>query len=250
MAKCLELFGYRQMGGINSAIVLNNNWKSLLRRVIWRPFSPGYLVGIDMPVEVPRLMVNRILRRTDNGQFLTGHLGYTFDLIDKIKDEGFTTLVVIRDPRAVLNSFVHYVIDSKRHPCHQSFLRMGLADRYLATLDGVVLPNMTVQPLAIRCRALDPWLEQEHSHIFRFEDLVGERGGSSREAQVHSLEVLAELLDLPRSKIDLVANQLHGPGRTTFRKGKVGSWKEEIPVHLLDEINDKLDTVLQKWGYL
>ena len=105
MAKCLELFGYRQKGGINSAIVLSNKWESLLRRAIWRPFSPGYLVGIDMPVEVPRLMVNRLLTSTDNDQFLTGHLGYTFDLVDKIKEEGFVCMVVIRDPRAVLSSF-------------------------------------------------------------------------------------------------------------------------------------------------
>ena len=127
---------------------------------------------------------------------------------------------------------------------------MDVADRYHAALDGVLLPNMSVQPLSSRCRALDPWIESEDSHVFRFEDLVGEKGGSSRDSQVHSLEVLAELLDLPRSKIDQVANQLHGPGRTTFRKGKVDSWKEEIPTHLLDEVNDKLDSMLRKWGYL
>jgi len=249
VGKCLELFGYKQLSGFAASQVLNNSWKSKVRRVLWRPSKQGYIIGLDSPVEVSRRPIDRRLARASDGTFLFGHLGYTADLLYRAKQMGFEPFVMLRDPRAVLNSFVHYAVSNTRHVLHEDFSAMNLEERYLAALHGFYDGKASLQPMAIRCKALAPWMDSKDVQLLQFERIVGNKGGGSDEHQRQTLEVLCDKLDIDEKNIDRVMDELHGPGRPTFRKGQIDSWQEEIPAELHDAINEELADILTTWGY-
>lgn len=249
LAKCLNLFGYREKGHISAGTLLDNTIMARVRRVTWRAGSDNYLLGVNSPVMARKKAVNRFLDKVGDNQFITAHLGYESQLLDYAVSTGFTSIQVIRDPRAVLASFVPYILYDKHHFLHKLFQTLSENERYMAALDGIALDNNALKPLKESCQALDPWLNNESTHIIRFEEIVGSAGGGSNKTQLKVITELAELLDIPESKITGVAKELYGPGRHTFRKGKIDSWKEEIPEPVLGRISNELGDVLKKWGY-
>jgi len=80
-----------------------------------------------------------------------------------------------------------------------------------------------------------PWLDHPGMLSVRFEDLVGPDGGGSLEAQLYTIQAIADHLKLENcsdEKIMFVADELFGKGApvstisTTFRSGQIGEWKE------------------------
>jgi hypothetical protein len=249
LAKCLELLGYQKMSGFASSTVLHNKLKSKFRRYLWSPIRHGYLIGIDSPVEIARWAIDRRIAACREGTFLFGHVGYTVDLMDQLIRNGFSMLVMLRDPRAVLNSFVHYININTKHSLFTTFKKMNVEERFLSTLRGLSTPKITLQPLHIRCRALDPWVKSVQVLNVRFEDLIGEKGGSTQIAQRHTIERIAKHLEAPTFNIQKVIEELFGSGRGTFRKGKVDSWRTETPKKIIPIINKELEDILAFWGY-
>lgn len=249
LAKCLNLFGYNERGHISAGTVLDNTTMARIRRFTWRPGKENYLLGVNSPVKARKSAVNRFLDRVKEDQFITAHVGYQPDLLDYAIATGYRPIQVVRDPRAVLASFVPYILFDKHHFLHDTFQTLSEKERYRITLDGIEHNGMILRPLKDSCTALDPWLDNAETYRVRFEDIVGSAGGGSDEDQLKIITDLSNLLDMPESKINDVAEQLYGPGRHTFRKGKVDSWKDEIPEATIERIANELGDTLLKWGY-
>jgi len=249
LGKCLELFGYRLAGGLASSEVLGNKWKAKLKRLLYIPMRQGYLIGVDSPVEVSRRVIDRKLAAVNDGEFLYGHLGYTVDLMEKLKRDNFSLLLMLRDPRAVLNSFVHYLTVNRKHFLFDAFQAMPLEEKYLSALHGVWTPRGALQPLRVRCQALDSWVKEPGTALVHFEDLVGEKGGSSQERQIETLQKIAATLEINNPNFAKVSEDLFGPGRATFRKGMVDSWKEEMPKSVIPDVVQEMSIILDSWGY-
>lgn len=250
LIKCLLLFGYTECGHISAGTILDNTPRALLRRLLWKSSANGYLLGVNSPVMVRKAPVNSILKKAKEGEFISGHIGHQQELLDEIIANGFTPIQVIRDPRAVLASFVPYVLGDKNHFLNGLFKSLSSDDRYKAVLDGVTQNNLTQRSLQSCCEALDPWLNNNNNVlVVKFEDIVGKHGGGSDERQTKVLEQIADALNINRESIPHVAESLYGPGRHTFRKGKIDSWKEEIPSSILDRISSEMSIILDKWGY-
>ena len=249
LAKCLLLFGYKERGHISAGTVLDSTPRAFIRRLLWKSNSDGYLFGVNSPIMVRKSPIDSILRKVKEGQFITAHVGYQQELLDAVINNGLTPIQVIRDPRAVLASFVPYVLDDKNHFLNGLFSSLSLEECYKAVLDGVTENNLTQRSLQQCCEALDPWLNTDGVTVVKFEDIVGDQGGGSDEERLKVLEQLADALNLSRKMIPQVAENLYGPGRHTFRKGRVDSWREEIPTSVLDRISIEMSSVLDKWGY-
>ena len=249
LAKCLLLFGYKERGHISAGTILDSTPRAFIRRMLWKCNSDGYLLGVNSPVMVRKSPIDSILRKVKEGQFISGHVGYQQELLDAIIANGFTPIQVIRDPRAVLASFVPYVLGDKNHFLHKLFKSLPSDERYKAVLDGVTENISTQRSLKQCCEALDHWLNTDGVIVVKFEDIVGDQGGGSDVKRLEVLERLSEALNIPRENISQVAENLYGPGRHTFRKGRVDSWKEEISDSLLERISVEMSAVLDLWGY-
>lgn len=248
-AKCLALMGYSERDHVGSAQVLNPGLMSKLRRLAWIPVRQGYLVGIDTPVEISRTALHRMLRRATDRSFFTAHVGYSTALLDAVVRHHIQPIVVFRDPRAVLVSFVHYVAQRKEHVLNREFAALPVPEQFEAVLHGRRFEKAYLESLRTRCLALEGWRSSPDTLKIRFEDLVGTRGGGSDDLQRGTLLRLAESLRIPGPPIDRVVEELFGPGRHTFRKGQVASWQEELPAETLRAVEREVGDILERWGY-
>lgn len=251
LAKCLQLLGYEEKGHLGSGTVLSRHWRARLKRFSWRSYRQGYLLGIDTPVEVSRSRVDKMLRQIQSNMFVTAHVGYTIDLLRKVENMDFVPLVITRDPRAVLASFVHYVVTRKEHVFYETFRSMSKEERFVAALRGQSSLNECafLQPLFVTCMSLEPWLKSSNVLCIKFEDLIGSKGGGTDHRQRETLENICKRLDIPLERIENVTKNLFGPGRRAFRKGQINSWQDEIPPTIIKDVEHELKDILNTWGY-
>ena len=66
--------------------------------------------------------------------------------------------------------------------------------------------------------------------VVRFEDLVGEAGGGSRDVQDATVEAVARHVGRPLdpARVRAVADRVWSDKSSTFRLGRVGGWREHL----------------------
>jgi len=154
-----------------------------------------------------------------------------------------------RDPRAQLVSMIRYLAGSSEvdeHPVVQVYRpilqELGSMDRMLSfAITDRDFPYREVYRL---CR----WMLYHPKVLkLRFEDLVGEEGGGSRERQEEAVERWARFLavDVPAGKL---CQGLFGDTKT-FHKGRVDSWRDVFEEHHLREFEREFGDVLVDYGY-
>ena len=154
-----------------------------------------------------------------------------------------------RDPRAQIVSMIRFLAGNKliaRHPWAQVYRpilqSLGSMDRMLS----FAISDSTF-PFRDAYRQ-NRWLLY-HPNVLklRFEDLVGEEGGGSRQSQAAAIERWAAFLnvDVPAEKL---AEGLFG-GTDTFNKGRVDSWREVFEKHHLKAFDREFGDVLVEYGY-
>ncbi len=249
LAKCLTMLGYREEGGLGSFLASPTSFKGRVRRLLWSASGNPYRVGIDMPMEIPKYAVDRILKRVGESRFVSAHVGYDDQILLKAISMKFVSLLIVRDPRAVLASFVPYVITNNLHPLNGAFRAMPPEDCYWVALRGGEFGSVRLKSLASRCEALRPWMANNAVINIRFEDIIGSKGGGSDELQLLTLKRVCNAIGRPENQAIEVAENLFGPGRSTFRKGQIDSWRGEIPQAVILETERELASVLEWWGY-
>lgn len=240
LSRFLTLCGMKRAGHVRRRGRL-----SLGKIPLW---SFGYPIGIDHLHSISKGAVDRKFSRLREGEFLTAHVGHSYCFLDLVERHAVKPIVVIRDPRAVLNSFVHYVATVRSHPMSAAFRALDADARYRRALMGGWSGKAFLEPLVHRCRGLSPWLESSGVLLVRFEDLVGQEGGGSHQAQSDVAHRLADHLSIPADRLDTAGKELFGAS-STFRSGQVTGWQDEIPQSMYAEINAELAPILDLWGY-
>jgi len=251
VAKCLDLAGLVQAGHIGGGRLRSKNTVSLVRRLLGKPLvSEGYLVGLDFPTEIRRSRIDWLLKRIRDRQYITAHVGYIEDLLWAVKRHGFRVIVVIRDPRAVVSSMVPYILRSRWHPLHSLFVKLSVEECYRIAYQGYFDDKIAFPSIVNKYLAVEPWIRSDDVLVVKFEELVGAKGGGSDELQTNILEELCSHVRISLNYLPTIKEHLFGPSRSTFRKGQVNSWKEEIPSALQERMNIELKNLLARWGYM
>ena len=122
------------------------------------------------------------------------------------------TVYILRDPRDVAVSQMHYIKQLGNHFAHQGYMALPSDhERLLVSIRGGELGGRKLQSLDERYRQFLRW-ERE--------------GGGSAEAQRLAVEGVARQLGVEERTMGVVED-LFGVGRT-FRKGQIGGWLEEF----------------------
>jgi len=251
LAKLLDLAGYTQHGSLGAPLVRQNTIGSYIRnlRLLSCPRTSGYLLGIDSPVMIKKSYIRKVLSTLEEESYVTGHLGYTSDILEDLIDLSFYPVLITRDPRAVLASFVFFVRKEKKHHLHRFFNTLKEEDCFRLALNGFSENQYSLQPLRVRCEALFLWLRDDRVMKVQFESLIGSQGGGDDSSQTMCVQNIFERFSIPEQKMEYVIKNLFGRGRHTFRKGRVDSWREEIPPSLMSNVNDELADILSDWRY-
>ena len=154
------------------------------------------------------------------------HLFPTTDALRTLDAKRCTKVLLIRDPRAVMISFLYHVTQKGSWP----FSPVARENRQLKQLpfDEQLQTALLSPPMgphhSIPCAVT--WRHDPDVVVLRFEDLIGSRGGGSDEAQRAALYTLANCMgiSLTPEKVDEIAANLFG-GTWTFRSGQIGGWE-------------------------
>jgi len=180
-----------------------------------------------------------------------GHLFPELDVVRTRFSEHYKKILLIRDPRDVMVSFMHHLLanltwSSSPKFDYQTFAALPPDAMLRATL---LFPYEYRNPATTFPYAA-LWMQDPSVLVCKFEDLVGEEGGGSREKQLDVLRKLNVFLEANRSEADVVAvaEQLYG-GTWTFRKGQIGAWKEAFNEENLVLFNELMGQSVIDFGY-
>src|ERR687889_232170 len=79
-------------------------------------------VGGVSPQRISRRWLTRRLSKVPDGGFVNAHCIYTPELADLFRQEGMRTVCILRDPRDVAVSQMHYIKRLKADPVHDAFV--------------------------------------------------------------------------------------------------------------------------------
>lgn len=140
---------------------------------------------------------------------------------DQVPDEElFTSVLLVRDPRDVMVSFLHHMMGHNRWFFGSQLKIKDVGSRTVDDLMAEVLQYPTYSPGDGVLYAAK-WMGNPAVTVIRFEDLVGVEGGGSLEAQEAALGRLAECMGLELGVHPSLFGRSWG-----FRNGQIGEWEE------------------------
>ncbi len=253
VTKALEILGHRRGARpLGSSALLGGFavWKRLTRAA-----ANGrnvVLLGIELPVPVRERWLRRRLGRIRPGGYGRGHVRHSEAFAWLLRDLGLETVHLVRDPRDVVVSHAHYCTRHTGHLFHRHYRELGTWERRLAfSITGGPVPGVGyLDSLAARFRSMEPWRDDPRVLHLRFEDLVGEAGGGSAEAQRAGLAALARHtgIEPDEALLDDLTARLFG-GTSTFRTGQIGGWREAFATEHLEALEQTAPGLSEAWGY-
>lgn len=245
-----ELGCPRGQGPLGSSTVFGR--RQLIKSLLRRPFYTAdvVLVGIEVVAPVRASWLRRRLDGVGPSRYIRGHVQHSGAFAALLEEGDFGVLHMVRDPRDVAVSHAHYMLARPKHPFHRFFKELGDFKHQLAfSITGGWIPGAGyLVPLTERYRLMEGWDTYPGVLTLRFEDLVGERGGGSDAAQRRSLGQLCELAEVNESDLLRIAEKIFGSS-STFRKGRIGGWRESFEDSHHELLADQADDLLPRWGY-
>ncbi len=260
-----QLARYRQLTFSGVPVLFANSFPKsgthLLTQVLHGFIELGPAVDSGLPAIVtyagdsgeprPLTAIKADVQRLRPGDVAYGHLHAHPQIVDLLDREGMANYFILRDPRDVVVSHVHYVTEmAPRHAHHDYYQEL---ENYEAQLRTSILgrPDWMHPFPDIRAR-FEPylgWLESPGTLVIHFEDLVEHRddalvlilghavgrGFPIEVDREHAVAVLARSIDPQRSP--------------TFRAGRVGAWKDRFTPEITRLFKEVAGDLLVALGY-
>jgi hypothetical protein len=169
-------------------------------------------------------------------------------LLRFVAEFGMSTVFVVRDPRDVLVSMLNFSRE-RGLPGHVASLIRPLSDE-----DALVLlleGGGRLVPFATYFDAYYDWLSAPGVSIFRFEDLIGSRGGGDESRQHEACQRLAALAGIPSNDpaIASAKAKMFNKEAGTFYKGQIGGWRDAFTPAVQRSYDQHAGWLATRWGY-
>jgi len=272
LTQAIEIFGYQEYATHLSYLKkMMNFWglgpprflsygaaKTALKKTMTSgSHPPDIRVGPFTSYYVNQPTIHYWLNSIPPGQYIQGHLPWSEALVPMLTGLNYRHLVIIRDPRAVIASFIPFVLNAYQtdmgpHFLEQDFKSMSFRQQLEFVLTGGYAPKagVEVRPFTEVFRAVLAWRNQPGCLFLRFEELVGPQGGGSLEQQVAVVRNIAAHLQVPfDEQIAARIKEIYNPAARTFRIGKIDGWKQTIAADDLVRLNHYCEELCQEAGY-
>lgn len=195
------------------------------------------------------------LAKMRRGHFMGGHLVQDPRAEESIRRHGTKLVTILRDPRAVVVSGVHYVTDTQHIPGRDAALEVFPTTEAMlkALVHGHGEPGdrFHFPDIGARFAAYADWLDSDVGIVVTFEDLVGAQGGGSDERQHDTVVRLLDYLGYGNRGLSTeeMAQQMFSAKSATFRKGRIDSWRDDLPADLAEEVLRLCRPVMDRLGF-
>lgn len=172
------------------------------------------------------------LKKLTHKQFYVTHAPCVPSNLKEFNTLKIKGIFIYRDPRDHIVSSAYWI---KKHPTYWPHLKDHTIDELISKLIkeyNTVLPLPSFpqfNSISNVYKLYLPWQFQPFIYTTTFERLVGSHGGGSKRKQLKEIKNIACHLEIKLStqQVEKIAEQLFG-NTSTFRKGKIGSWKEHF----------------------
>jgi len=270
LTQVIDLLGYQDFGahdglwprvkdraGLGTPVVLahlrvKRNWRRRLVALSGRRrHEPSIPIDVSMPIQVPVKLAQYWLGSIPPGHYLSGHVPWTESTAALLRAAQLKHLMIIRDPRDVLVSFVHFVLRPE-HILSKDFRGLSPDQRLLLAMEGGRGPHSGYEITGLReaFASILAWQREPDVLFMRFESLIGERGDGSSAAQRDAVRAICQHLELEHDDklIDHVCLRAFDTDAATFRRGKIGAWQDELTPEQIQLANVGFASTLQSLG--
>lgn len=204
----------------------------------------------------------RDLQQLLPGDIAYGHVHSFPEAVKQLSQTGWASTFILRDPRDVAVSHVHYVSQMAPKHIHYRYYHDVLTsfpERLQASILGISAEKLqsisdqpVLEPLPNLYQRFEPflgWLDCPEVLVLRYEEFAEDQ--HSAVARVFDHAVAHGFLpvvnrDLAIEKITEAVDPKRSP---TFRSGKVGGWREAIDPENLQLIQEIMGGLLARLGY-
>jgi hypothetical protein len=242
MRRLVQMARYRRFSLMDVPILFANSFPKsgthLLTQILqgFTRISPAVDSGLPAIVTFegdtgrPRAVheIARDLGRLKPADIAYGHVHALPEAVATLCRPGVVPYFILRDPRDVVVSHVHYVTEMEPNHIHHDYYKNELPN-FDARLCASILgrPDTEVPFPNIRSR-FEPylnWLDHPEMLMLRFEDFILHRQQSIEQVLDHALQ-RGFPLEIERSPaLDRLIASIDPHRSPTFRSGKVGSWQ-------------------------
>ncbi len=189
-------------------------------------------------------------------EFVNGHLFYSKDWETFFNKLNMKQIFVYRDPRDVIVSYAYFIPTLKIHPLYDTFHQKGFThrDRIKFLIEGgqPTDPRGAYQLNVYEWyKSFSDWIGKKHVHSVRFEDLT-----SSKTRRVQEVHKIVRFLwgeepvpSTGQKMVGKMINNINPQTSPTFRKGKIGGWKNELDDELRTLFKDIAGQLLIDLNY-
>jgi len=250
LMRVFDLAGYSRDTTVN---VGSQGASRYVRRVFCR--SNGELLTLAVPLaDTTCGLVSRgkfrkrfaPLGKIPDGKYVSGHLLWSRFAAGYFRQLSVRMIVILRDPRAVAMSHIHWVRDERHeHPLRERYRAQSIAECMRDEFCGIgntgIASYPSQLPMSTRYRNMALWKKGLDVHFTSFEALVGPRGGGDQRTQE---DAIARVLAFAGDTTDpsQIAQELWGKS-DTFRVGAARGWQEsanDIPAEAKRDIDEML----------
>lgn len=199
------------------------------------------------------------------GDLAYGHLHALPALVDLLSSPGFAAWFILRDPRDVVVSHVHYVTEMEPRHVHHTYYRKSLENfdqRLSASILGFAAQPGAPQPLPDIRQRFEPYLgwlgpadrsvpqsARPEIQVLRYEDLLNARMLTLEQILDHATRRGFKPHFEKSRAIELLSGAIAPLRSPTFRTGKSGGWKEAFTQSHKDAFKQVAGDLLIQLGY-
>jgi hypothetical protein len=189
------------------------------------------------------------LERLLPGDIGYGHVHALPEAVKILCRQGVAAYFILRDPRDVVVSHVHYLTDMKADHIHHRYYQDELQNfdqRLQASIEGVagMLPNIRE-----RFEPYMGWLDHPEVLVLRFEDFILDRQKITGRVFDHAVRRGFNAARDREAAIQILAENIDPARSPTFRSGKVGGWRDSFTQRHKQLFKQVTSDLLIRLGY-
>lgn len=203
------------------------------------------------------------LQRLKPGDIAYGHVHALPGTIQILLKQNFAAFFIVRDPRDVVVSHVHYITEMAERHIHHEYFNQKLPDfaaRLEASIVGVTQQDLlsaaisetkgrNLPDIRFRFEPFMPWLDYPQIKLIRFEELINDRRHQLLVILEHAIDHGFHLAMPVQSAVDILEEHINPQKSPTFRSGKTGGWKTAFSTRHKQVFKEVSGDLLQRLGY-
>ncbi len=210
-------------------------------------------IDVTSPIQTPAFLLRWWLDQIPKQKYFIGHVPWSPTSDEILTTLGYKHVFIIRDPRDVLVSFLHFV-QRPQHSLRSDFQHLSPQEQFSFAITGgkAQQSNRHMMGIIDSLESVIKWKQSNNSLLVRFEDLIGAQGGGgSKERQFLAVKQICLYLEIDADTafIDTICQQAFDPSARTFRQGKIGGWRDVLKAEQLTMFYQQASDILTNLGY-